>query len=309
MLIAIDHGNKLIKIPNHAPFTSGLQESDSPPFGGETLMYQGKYYTLSEKRIPYHRDKTEDERFWILTLFAIAYEIEAVGGYSRDLMRVDLAVGLPPAHFGAQHRAFAQYFSQRGAVKFEFHKREFAVYIGKVLCFPQTYAAAVTVLKTLRDKPKAIIIDQGGMTTDYLMLKEGSADDNSRFIPITSQNEGDWKTLHDQAVSDIVAAHSWFRTLSGLDYGEVQGERGAGRIAGGIGDRRHPQRPHGARFAPGGRHGGAAGPGVRQRPVQHPPGAGTGASLGRRRVRRRRLHPAVPPDRGVGEGGRSTVHQ
>ncbi len=50
------------------------------------------------------------------------------------------------------------------------------------------------------------------------VIKEGSADDNSRFIPIASQNEGDWKTLHDQAVSDIVVAHSWFRTLSGLDY-------------------------------------------------------------------------------------------
>lgn len=42
--------------------------------------------------------------------------------------------------------------------------------------------------------------------------------DNSRFIPITSQNEGDWRALHDQAVGDIVVAHSWFRTLSGLDY-------------------------------------------------------------------------------------------
>lgn len=50
------------------------------------------------------------------------------------------------------------------------------------------------------------------------VMKEGSADDNSRFIPIASQNEGDWKTLHDQATSDIVVAHSWFRTLSGLDY-------------------------------------------------------------------------------------------
>lgn len=42
MLIAIDHGNKLIKVLNHAPFTSGLQETDTPPFGGETLKYQGK---------------------------------------------------------------------------------------------------------------------------------------------------------------------------------------------------------------------------------------------------------------------------
>lgn len=50
------------------------------------------------------------------------------------------------------------------------------------------------------------------------VIKEGSADDNSRFIPISSQNEGDWKSLHDQATGDIVVAHSWFRSLSGLDY-------------------------------------------------------------------------------------------
>ena len=42
--------------------------------------------------------------------------------------------------------------------------------------------------------------------------------DNSKFVPITSTNEGDWKNLHDQAVTDIVVAHSWFRSLSGLDY-------------------------------------------------------------------------------------------
>lgn len=50
------------------------------------------------------------------------------------------------------------------------------------------------------------------------VIKEGGEQDNSRFIPISSQNEGDWKALHEQAVSDIVVAHSWFRALSGLDY-------------------------------------------------------------------------------------------
>ena len=50
------------------------------------------------------------------------------------------------------------------------------------------------------------------------IIREDSSDDNSRFIPIESQNDGDWKELHDQAVSDIVVAHSWFRSLSGLDY-------------------------------------------------------------------------------------------
>ena len=50
------------------------------------------------------------------------------------------------------------------------------------------------------------------------VLKDGSTLENSRFIPIASQNDGDWRDLHDQAVSDIVVAHSWFRSLSGLDY-------------------------------------------------------------------------------------------
>ena len=50
------------------------------------------------------------------------------------------------------------------------------------------------------------------------VIKEGSETDNSRFIPIEARNEGDWSALHEQATSDIVIAHSWFRSLSGLDY-------------------------------------------------------------------------------------------
>ena len=98
MLIAIDHGNKQIKTVHTQPFTSGLIQGDTPGFGTDCLAYQGKYYTLTDQRIPYRRDKTEDERFFILTLFAIAYEIEAMGRYSDTLMRIQLAVGLPPAH-------------------------------------------------------------------------------------------------------------------------------------------------------------------------------------------------------------------
>lgn len=50
------------------------------------------------------------------------------------------------------------------------------------------------------------------------MVKESDENEKSRFIPINSSNEGDWKDLHSQATSDIVVAHSWFRSLSGLDY-------------------------------------------------------------------------------------------
>ena len=94
MLIAVDHGNKQIKTVHTPPFTSGLIQSDTPGFGTDALAYRGKYYTLTDQRIPYRRDKTEDERFFILTLFAIAHEIEAMEQYSGSLMRVQLAVDI-----------------------------------------------------------------------------------------------------------------------------------------------------------------------------------------------------------------------
>lgn len=61
MLISVDHGNKQMKTPNHI-FPSGLYESSRrPAFGDEILYYRGKYYALSENRIPYMRDKTSTD--------------------------------------------------------------------------------------------------------------------------------------------------------------------------------------------------------------------------------------------------------
>lgn len=77
MLIGIDHGNKQIKTAHYAPFTSGLKESEVLLFGKDILQYEGKYYQITDQRIPYHRNKTSDRRFFILTLFAIAQELEA----------------------------------------------------------------------------------------------------------------------------------------------------------------------------------------------------------------------------------------
>ena len=50
------------------------------------------------------------------------------------------------------------------------------------------------------------------------VLKDRSEGDNSRFIPIDTSADGDWSALHSQSESDLVVAHSWFRSLSGLDY-------------------------------------------------------------------------------------------
>lgn len=57
--VAVDHGNRNMKTCNFV-FTTGLTEQDKKPARGEKyLKYQGKYYTLSEKRIPYQRVRKE----------------------------------------------------------------------------------------------------------------------------------------------------------------------------------------------------------------------------------------------------------
>ena len=176
MLIGVDHGNKQIKTVHCNPFVSGLKQSVTRPFGQNVLRYQNTYYTLSTERIPYRKDKTEDDRFFILTLFALAGEIEARGAYSSEVQRIQLAVGLPPAHFGAQVERFTQYFGQRGMVEFEVQGKPYSIYIEDVACFPQAYAAAATMLHALVEEPKAVILDIGGFTADYLLMKNGKAD-------------------------------------------------------------------------------------------------------------------------------------
>lgn len=176
MLISIDHGNKQLKTTHCEPFTSGLAETSVRPFGTDVLQYRDKFYQISDQRIPYHRDKTEDDRFFILTLFAIAREIEAQNCYQPSVMRLQLAVGLPPAHYGAQNQAFTRYFQNRGTVTFTYCGKSYAILIDDVACYPQSYAAAVTILPTLSSIPRALVVDIGGYTADYLQIKNGAGD-------------------------------------------------------------------------------------------------------------------------------------
>lgn len=108
MLVSIDHGNYAIKTPNDS-FVSGLSEhTTKPPMAEEILEYDGKFWTLSGQRLIYMRDKTYDDRYFILSLFAIAKEMERVRNCST-LEQIQLAVGLPPEHYGILKDKFANY--------------------------------------------------------------------------------------------------------------------------------------------------------------------------------------------------------
>ena len=149
-----------------------LQRAHSLPQGQDC----GTYYTLSNERIPFHKDKTEDDRFFVLTLIAIAEEITARGIGEKEQQHIQLAVGLPPAHFGSQAEKFTAYFQGRGLVEFMYGDKHYPISIEDVACYPQAYAAAATMLHALLDDPKAVVLDIGGFTADYLLLKNGKAD-------------------------------------------------------------------------------------------------------------------------------------
>ena len=178
MIISVDHGNKSIKTPN-ALFTSGLIVSEGlQGFKTDYICWNNKYYTLTEQRIAYLRDKTEDERFYVLTLFAIAKELERRKvPETLDPIDITLLVGLPPAHYEQLHSRFEQYFlRRREIVDFEYNGKYYSIRVSKVLSYPQAFAAAVTQFGTLKAHSVAYIIDIGGFTIDVLKLRSGHPD-------------------------------------------------------------------------------------------------------------------------------------
>lgn len=207
MLIAIDHGNYAIKTTNSS-FVSGLSEHTvKPPMCDEILEYNGSYWTLSGKRLSYMRDKTQDDRYFILSLFAIARELEAKNSHSH-IEHIELAVGLPPEHYGILKDNFAKYFKRYGIIKFNYKDKPYSIIIDKVLVFPQAFAAVIPQSSMLINTLRMFIIDIGGYTTDVLLLRNGKPDMQfCRSLEtgiITMNNEIVRKVgaLHDMRIED-----------------------------------------------------------------------------------------------------------
>ena len=175
-IVSVDTGNKQIKTQNHL-FTAGVVCHDSyPPFGKDVISYNGKFYTLSDKRIPYMRDKTADNRYFVLTLFGVAYELQQTGVCLEEPLNVTLLLGLPPAHFGVQEEKYHSYFKEYSQVEFEFNRQPVSLFISGVVVYPQAFAAVAPSISRFQEYPKAMVIDIGGYTADILKLANGRPD-------------------------------------------------------------------------------------------------------------------------------------
>lgn len=180
LMIPIDTGNKAIKTENFE-FHSGITALESMPGENEeALMFQDKYYRLSHERNVYLPDKTLDDRYYLLTLFAIAKELEKLR-QSRpfipgELISMDLVVGLPPLYYRSQYKKFRDYFYREGRlVHCAYMGRSYRLTFSNVYVHMQTYAAYLYLAKELKlsTYPKVLMIDIGGYTLDYMLLEKG----------------------------------------------------------------------------------------------------------------------------------------
>lgn len=182
-VMSIDTGNKMMKT-NHFIFHSGIKRKEQKILPGEEgIFFKGINYLESNQRISYLEDKTIDDRYYILTLFGVAKELEKEGIetniHEGETIPIQLLVGLPPGDYGKQIRKFREYFWRQGkTVYFSYKGKPYRIRYESVKVYMQGYSAYILVANQLhlQEQPKVLLIDIGGFTVDYLLVRYGVVD-------------------------------------------------------------------------------------------------------------------------------------
>ena len=104
-IIGIDQGYGNMKTANTIFPTAITAYDTAPMFKGDVLEYGGKFYRVGEGHKGFVADKSTDGDFYLLTLAAIAKELEQYRLFTASLC---LSVGLP-SWVGSQRESFRQY--------------------------------------------------------------------------------------------------------------------------------------------------------------------------------------------------------
>ena len=167
-VIGVDHGYAAMKTV-HGSFPSGLVAYEHEPYTQkDVLEYDGMYYVVGSGRQPLQKDKTRTEDYYLLTLAAIARELDCRS--AERTCSVILAAGLPLTSFGRDKKKFRAYLLRDGKpVSFRYEGRDYTVTVRDVKLFPEGYAAVLTQTELL-DEPSVIVADIGGWTVDLMRL-------------------------------------------------------------------------------------------------------------------------------------------
>ena len=168
IILGMDHGYAAMKTA-HSSFPTGLVEYEHEPYSMEhVLEYDGRYFVVGTGRQPLQKDKTQTENYYLLTLAAIAMELECLEAAPNA--EIILAAGLPLTSFGRDKKTFKSYLLRDGQpVSFRFEGKAYSVTISDVQLFPQGYAAVLTQ-RELLEEPSVIVADIGGWTVDLMRI-------------------------------------------------------------------------------------------------------------------------------------------
>lgn len=141
VIIGVDHGYGNIKTANTITPAAVTSYDTEPVFTGSILKYNGTYYRIGEGQKEFVSDKTGDDDYYILTLMAIARELEYQGIREAD---VYLAAGLPITWTGRQRNSFRAYLMRHPEVTYEYNGKEYHIRLTGCSIFPQSYPAVIT---------------------------------------------------------------------------------------------------------------------------------------------------------------------
>ena len=119
MILGIDHGYYAIKTRN-CSFPAGITScgSHEPYTRQNVLTFGGCFFVCGSGRQPIQRDKTANDNYYLLTLAAIAQELQARGA-PRECS-VTIAAGLPLTSYGREKPAFRKYLLRNAGQPTEF---------------------------------------------------------------------------------------------------------------------------------------------------------------------------------------------
>lgn len=169
MNIGIDHGYYAIKT-RHFSFPAGVAVYSHEPYTLQNaLELEGRYFVCGTGRQPILRDKTENDNYYLLTLAAIAKEMQQQG--APAVCSVTIAAGLPLARYGRDKKPFREYLLRSSQpVSFRYEGIPYKITIKDVKLFPQGYSAIALHPELVQNEPSVLLMDIGGWTVDLMRL-------------------------------------------------------------------------------------------------------------------------------------------
>ena len=168
-IIAVDHGYGNMKTANTVTPTGIKAYETEPIFTGNILEYNGIYYRIGEGHKEFIPDKAMDEEYYLLTLMAIARELNVFSIREAD---VHLAAGLPLTWIRNQREAFRSYLLQNPEVHYRFNGKEYHLRFAGCSLYPQGYPAIVNQLRNFKGTNLLADIGNGTMNILYINNKK-----------------------------------------------------------------------------------------------------------------------------------------